>query len=379
VFLKLENIYFKKILIVGDENSKLNFLCSMLQENLRYNLREQVRRFKPNVVVQRSENFFDSIKFLTDKMVQMNTTLLPFGIELYVDFSLENEYNKKCDTIIFLLPWPYKTDSNVQTISSFFNVKLLEGTAVNTSFKAVFFRDINQRTGATDIDNIDDALFTSEEVLLNEFDNDIFKKMIEFYIYENPDDLIHILSGNVKTLTVVSEITKDKFSRWREKIASFEIDYDLSYVIDYQDMLLEASYFDQIKKFEKVKGSRDIMGTYINNYYYKFFDTMIKCVEENYKGYIEYICFWDLEEDLRILKRKFISFYFKEIGRDAHVYSCPKTKAEYQNLLTQTKLDVIFSENIKNFIKIKMKKFILDYIEEKEKILTEVLNYSAYV
>ena len=351
----------------------------MLQENLRYNLREQVRRFKPNVVVQRSENFFDSIKFFTDKMVQMNTTLLPFGIELYVDFSLENEYNTKYDTIIFLLPWPYKTDSNVQTISTFFNVKLLEGTAVNTSFKAVFFRDINQRTGATDVDNIDDALFTSEEVLLNEFDNDILKKLIEFYIYKSPNDLINILSGNVKTLIVVSEIIKDKFSKWHEKIASFEFEYDLSYEVDYQDMLLEPSYFDQIKKFESVKGSRDIMGTYISNYSRKFFDTMFKCVENIYKEYVESICFWDLKKDLSILERNFKDFYFKEIRRDSQIYKCPKTIAEYQNILTQTKLDVIFSENIENFIKIKMKKFILHYIEEKEKILAEELNYSAYV
>lgn len=370
----------KKVLLEGDEVPKVNIICDVLHEGLRAEFRDAHNRDKKSVKLMHC----DSASYIEyNDVLEIYSSLVPYGIVISMLFTENNVDVNKYDEIVYMEPYPFtlgeKLRADLDEINSY--VKMNS----RIQFKIMFYRNLNQKSGVGDIIGIDQALQEApEHIKANIYDNSILNA-IEYCVYKTPKDLIEMVHGGFGNLSVVAVACTERFRQYTSRInsAQFFSEYGAyKDVLEFKNYdkyapLLQAESLNRITKFRKVKGSNDVVRSYLQNYTLEFQDLLLDLIEEVYIEVVKDICFWDLERDIKNLKegaKKLIEKSLMSISSDK--VKCPEFESDYNEKIRNIlNLDTLFEEKAVSLVNREMMKYLHTYLIRKEDILSKTFSY----
>lgn len=361
---------YRDVLFVGDEHPVINIICDLLHEGLRAELRDLLNQQKIDINIHHCTGTAHLEKN-TDKLF-IYTSRIPAGIKLIYNYNNKNIISNDYDDILFIQPYPF-TFEGINHELEYIDKRLMN-TKLNkiTSYKVLFYRDINQHTGAGDLIGIDEALSGAEAKLRQRLSRDNISEYIQFMVYRKPVDLIRIFHGGFGSIMASIEICPRYFEKWRRRLDDFRgITGDYAFMLEDYENLLSEMQINQATKFSTVKGSKDIIKSYGLNYINLMKDDLMKFTEEIYTDSVNSICFWDLNSDVENLKKNVMELVKKElVSKEHNIIKCPDTEAEYNHSIrNEMHCDTKFTERASFFVNETLMEFIYSYLKKKENLL----------
>lgn len=279
----------RKVVLVGDMPTKVEFISQFLNENLKVSLKELCRDGAPLVEVSHADNFEENI--ITDKTktnISVLSVAFPDGILLSVDLSETDWISCKnlqdTELILFVEGFPFATDTlidRIVLIEKFLMTETRRKSFKSVQFRVVFFKNKNQHFGDTDIVDINKALKYAPDCVTKGIDKNNkcmfpINSLLDFKIYEDVDDCIDVVSCKMKTLKILTAVGEKQLNLWRSELEYYFEDYRQEYDYQFSDALRFETIHNNVNKFAVVKGSNDIMERYAENYFKKCFDEVKK-------------------------------------------------------------------------------------------------------
>lgn len=140
-----------------------------------------------------------------------------------------------------------------------------------------------------------------------------------------------------------------------------------------EDELLTVHQLDRYCRYETIKNTEDMWQGFCNSFQkdaLKQNGIIQQATYSLYKRMIEEICFWDIEEDTKTLKKEIDQCFYKLIvlkKPKTKVLKRPKSEMEYRIQMAKEPLDVMFKEKVQGFVKEDLKRCLKSYIETKVK------------
>lgn len=381
---------FRKVVLVGDKFTKLDFIFEFLNETSKVSLRKKCQDASPIIEVVHSENFVDQIIIDTaGSNILVLSAVFPSGIKFSADLSetdwIHCQNVQGADLILFIEAYPFTSDTlimRIELIEEFLMAQSEEKDKhlqsnnkrlKNIPFRVIFFKDQDQHFGDTDKVDIDEALRCAPDSMIKRLEKSSncmlsVSSLVDFKIYKDATDLIDIVSCTRKTFKILTSVSTEKFKQWQADVECYCEDYKREYDYQFAASLRFEVIHNRINKFSVVKGSSDIMRQYAKNYLQKCFDEVKKIAVEQYRESVKNICFWDFDKDGAVLSSKLDKLCLDELTFKEHL-PCPETQADYQKILTEKKIDIKFSEKVKDLEQNDVPGLVYQYLKKKEEIL----------
>lgn len=367
---------YKEVLLEGDEVPKVNIICDVLHEGLRSEFRDAHNRNKKNVRLMHC----DFTSYMKDNdVIEVYSSHVPYGIVISMFFAERKVDVKKYDEIVYMEPYPFtlgeKIRAELEEINNYIklNSKL--------QFKIMFYRNMNQKSGAGDIIGIDQALQEAPRYIKAYISEDSILNVIEYCVYRTPKDLIDMVHGGFGNLSALAVACTERFRQYANRIdpTLFFSEYgDYKDVLEFKNYdkyapLLQTESINKVTKFRKVKGSNDVLKTYVRNYIMEYQDLLMDLIEEVYVEIVKDIYFWDLEKDIRNLKEGAKKMIKKCLmGVSGAKEKCPQFESDYNDRIRNTlKLDVLFEEKAISLVNKEMMEYLHKYLTRKEELLSK--------
>lgn len=367
---------YKKVLIQGDEVPKVNMICDVLHEGLRVEFRDIHNRDKKNIKLQHC----NTVSFIEyNDVLDIYSSLIPYGIVMYMFFTESKVDMKNYDQVVYLEPYPFTLGEKIR--AELDEVKNYVKLNSMIQFKIMFYRNLNQKSGVGDIIGIEQALKEAPDYIkANIYDNSILD-VVEYCVYRTPKDLIKMLHGGFGNLSVLVAACTERFMQYTARISSnhFFSEYgDYKEVLEFKNhdkyaCLLDVNEINKLTKFVNVKGSDDVVKSYVKNYILKFQDLLMDLLEEVYTDIIRGICFWDLDKDISNLKEGAKKLIQKSLMNFSNTEKkCPQFESDYnEEIRNVLKLDTLFEERVISLVNREMMEYLHEYLIRKEKLLSK--------
>ena len=367
---------YKKVLIQGDEVPKVNMICDVLHEGLRVEFRDVHNRDKKNIRLQHC----NTISFIEyNDILDIYSSLIPYGIVIYMFFTESKVDMKNYDQVVYLEPYPFTLGEKIR--AELDEVKDYVKLNSMIQFKIMFYRNVNQKSGVGDIIGIEQALKEAPDYIkANIYDNSILD-VVEYCVYRTPKDLIKMVHGGFGNLSVLVAACTERFMQYTARISSnhFFSEYgDYKEVLEFKNYdkyacLLDVNEINKLTKFVNVKGSDDVVKSYVKNYILKFQDLLMDLLEEVYTDIIRDICFWDLDKDISNLKEGAKKLIQKSLMNFSNTEKkCPQFESDYnEEIRNVLKLDTLFEERVISLVNREMMEYLHEYLIRKEKLLSK--------
>lgn len=367
---------YKKVLIQGDEVPKVNMICDVLHEGLRVEFRDIHNRDKKNIKLQHC----NTVSFIEcNDVLDIYSSLIPYGIVIYMFFTENKVDMKNYDQVVYLEPYPFTLGEKIR--AELDEVKDYVKLNSMIQFKIMFYRNINQKSGVGDIIGIEQALKEAPGYIkANIYDNSILD-VVEYCVYKTPKDLIKMVHGGFGNLSVLVAACTERFMQYTARISSnhFFSEYgDYKEVLEFKNYdkyacLLDVNEINKLTKFVNVKGSDDVVKSYVKNYILKFQDLLMDLLEEVYTDIIRGICFWDLDKDISNLKEGAKKLIQKSLMNFSNIEKkCPQFESDYnEEIRNVLKLDTLFEERVISLVNREMMDYLHEYLIRKEKLLSK--------
>lgn len=368
------NNYFKQILFEGDEDPKINIICDVLSEGLRSEFRDRQNRKMTNVVMMHC-NSFPFIDYGNNTTVY--SPFVPYGTEIIVLFNGKIGKMSSYDEIVYLEPYPFTLGEKIRSELEQAENILKENSKI--AFKIMFYRNTNQHSGADDLIGIDQALKNApDQIKKIIFDSEIVEA-IDYCVYRTPKDLINVVYGGCGDLSVAISTCTERFKEFSERIKPDVFygpygDYKdtLEFGCEYKySVLVQTESINRLTKFNKVKGTNDILNQYVKNYTDAYQELILELIEEVYIKTVGDICFWDLEKDIIKLKegaKRVISDTLSSSSKEKE--KCPEFESDYNNYVrNMLKMDTKFAEKAVSLVENEILNYLHSYLVRKEEVL----------
>lgn len=367
---------YKKVLIQGDEVPKVNMICDVLHEGLRVEFRDVHNRDKKNIRLQHC----NTVSFIEyNDILDIYSSLIPYGIVMYMFFTESKVDMKNYDQVVYLEPYPFTLGEKIR--AELDEVKNYVKLNSMIQFKIMFYRNLNQKSGVGDIIGIEQALKEAPDYIkANIYDNSILD-VVEYCVYRTPKDLIKMVHGGFGNLSVLVAACTERFMQYTARISSnhFFSEYgDYKEVLEFKNYdkyacLLDVNEINKLTKFVNVKGSDDVVKSYVKNYILKFQDLLMDLLEEVYTDIIRGICFWDLDKDISNLKEGAKKLIQKSLMNFSNTEKkCPQFESDYnEEIRNVLKLDTLFEERVISLVNREMMEYLYEYLIRKEKLLSK--------
>lgn len=367
---------YKKVLIQGDEVPKVNMICDVLHEGLRVEFRDVHNRNKKNIRLQHC----NTVSFIEyNDVLDIYSSLIPYGIVMYMFFTESKVDMKNYDQVVYLEPYPFTLGEKIR--AELDEVKNYVKLNSMIQFKIMFYRNLNQKSGVGDIIGIEQALKEAPDYIkANIYDNSILD-VVEYCVYRTPKDLIKMVHGGFGNLSVLVAACTERFMQYTARISSnhFFSEYgDYKEVLEFKNYdkyacLLDVNEINKLTKFVNVKGSDDVVKSYVKNYILKFQDLLMDLLEEVYTDIIRGICFWDLDKDISNLKEGAKKLIQKSLMNFSNTEKkCPQFESDYnEEIRNVLKLDTLFEERVISLVNREMMEYLHEYFIRKEKLLSK--------
>lgn len=367
---------YKKVLIQGDEVPKVNMICDVLHEGLRVEFRDVHNQDKKNIRLQHC----NTVSFIEyNDILDIYSSLIPYGIVIYMFFTESKVDMKNYDQVVYLEPYPFTLGEKIR--AELDEVKDYVKLNSMIQFKLMFYRNVNQKSGVGDIIGIEQALKEAPDYIkANIYDNSILD-VVEYCVYRTPKDLIKMVHGGFGNLSVLVAACTERFMQYTARISSnhFFSEYgDYKEVLEFKNYdkyacLLDVNEINKLTKFVNVKGSDDVVKSYVKNYILKFQDLLMDLLEEVYTDIIRGICFWDLDKDISNLKEGAKKLIQKSLMNFSNIEKkCPQFESDYnEEIRNVLKLDTLFEERVISLVNREMMDYLHEYLIRKEKLLSK--------
>lgn len=363
----------RKILLVGDEEPLKHFVYDLISEKSRSDLSRLTENSKPVLYLRYTESFYDLVaENVKEKSVDIFSPYVPFGTVIKAPLSFAEWENSECDMILFLFAWPFNTEDKVRMLKGIDNRITDNPDYINTAYKVVLYHDKYQRTAVNDIVGVGQAMNEAPEKIrqkLKVIGADVASEVLEYEIFCGAEKLVSIASGTSRVLSSFMPINSRRFMKWLEKTEYVEDDYDLFCYLEKEE-LMKTEMTVSITSFSSVKGSNDVMKSYAELYIKRNFKSVFNLFKKIYTDTIKDICFWDLNRDLENHRKKLEKFCIDNLTKDTLNIKCPTTLSEYQAIIrNKNNCDTRFGELVSELVLTGIKKYILDALNEKRKII----------
>lgn len=374
-----------KVLMIGEPAPKINIICDLLSEPDKVRFREYADKGLSTVRLQHCDGI-SSMKRIDNSTVLINSLFVPFGTEVILPFQGIRWSESIYDQIIFIQPYPFTIADNLEEFSRIPHHIREKGRLKIVTYKILFYRDINQHSGSGDMDTIDEALNKASEILdkkiMEERNGKLICELIkrrnkkQHYEYCRPHDLTKVFHGRTCALRSASHISRTAYTKWKYGLASFKTDtgqYKFTFELeDRYKILAEQDYLRYFTGFEKIRGCSNIVKKYTELYCVRNEKVIREFVREVYESMIRPVCFWDLNRDIDSLLKGVQNFVREKLD-DGSCIVCPKTEEEYRlNVINETSCDYGFMMAAKNLIEKDLMIYLYDYLQGKDKILSEL-------
>ena len=289
-----------RLIVLGDK-SRYQFLRKIIDdENM--NLQTEVLSEKNIEIISEKLGNIDNSKesvFYFSKKLPLHTTLF-FPSEINMD--TRYEINNK---ILFFDEFPYRTATSIE------NIKYILEKNPKLDFEIILIKN-NRKNFQSDLSNEEEAI----EIAVKEYYLEKFRvKVVNFE--DNYDFLFWNFEGFIKN----SNIFINNLKELKNNIEIFfEIEYEMECI--QIDEKLSKQLLDSFVKYkESFVNKNDIMYSLkknVSDYFFKSdynYKQFFRFSEELYLKYIDNICIWNKEKDLKKLKSEFENRmeYFIEI------------------------------------------------------------------
>lgn len=367
---------YKKVLLEGDEVPKVNIICDVLHEGFRAEFRDAHNRDKKSVRLMHC----DTTSYIEYKdVLEVYSALVPYGIVIFIFFTENKADVNKYDEIVYIEPYPFTLGEKIRTELDQINNYVKMNFRIQ--FKIMFYRNINQKSGVGDIIGIDQALQEAPNHIKANISDDSILNVIEYCVYKTPKDLIEMVHGGFGNLSVIVVACAERFQQYTNRINSTQF---FSEYGDYKDVLefknydkyaslLQAESINRVTKFRKVKGSNDVVKSYVKNYTLEFQDLLLDLIEEVYIEVVKDICFWNLEKDIKNLKEGAKKLIEKSLMSISSIKEkCPQFESDYNDKIRNTlKLDTLFEQKAISLVNREMMEYLHTYLKRKEELLSK--------
>ncbi len=369
---------FRKVLIEGDEDSKINIICSTLHEGLRISLKEYYDTHKRDIVLMNCEGvaYIDFEK----GPIEIYSPYMPYGAAVFMNLDDMGIKDKTCygeyDEIIFIQPFPFAlADAPDKLIDSIDN----NPENVGKKYKIMLYRNVD-KIGAGGLVGIDEAVEQAYGQIkdhLAQNGGQMIADAVELCEYTEPMDLIKILHGGCGDLRMPSlKLCEKKLDSFSESLENFKEEWgEYKYILLDYGRLTDVLEINRITTFDAVKGCPNIIERYVYNYINKFKNDIMELVEKVYCKTVGDICFWDMDKDIGNLQKGAEDCIRQGLlklkdGKGGNM-GCPAAEAEYNNVRNEHKMDVRFCEEAVSLIKDGLMNYMYEYLKRKEGLLSE--------
>lgn len=353
-----------RLIVLGDK-SRYQFLRKIIDdENM--NLQTEVLSEKDLEIVSEKVNNVDNLNekviYLSKKLPLYTTLFFPSEINM----SSKYEAN---DKILFFDEFPYRTAIGMENIKNIFKKN------PEIDFEIILIKN-NRKNFQSDLSNEEEAI----EIAVKEYYLEKFRvKVVNFE--DNYDFLFWNFEGFIKN----SNIFINNLKELKNNIEIFfEIEYEME-CIQIDEKLSEQLLDSFVKYKESFVNKNDIMYSLkknVSDYFFKSdynYKQFFRFSEELYLKYIDNICIWNKEKDLKKLKSEFENRmeYFIEVP--IIIGFSGTTEEDYIYFYNNHKKEMIeFKNKIKNFFRKELCKLIKSYIENKIERMENLLNEKIY-
>lgn len=353
--------FYNKLVAIGDK-SKYLFTKDYISDKHKFEYPIEKLESKNVYVLYGDEDLVeddvDEVKIYSKLFPKTKVMILPRDI-----FNLKLD-DKDIDKLLVFNSFPYVKQTSLddtEWILNEFNTKQTE---------SILYKE-DRKFAENDLANEDDVL----------------RKAIETYKQRSIDTIIY-KKGDLKdqifnmTPNFIDSYKNDYKNRYNNSLEYFKRRYDSVYDSKinryYKNMFCllnpdEFEKFNDIFDFDNVFGSKDIWMDFVNTFKCKYIEngtfevrSMLDVIAELYLGFIDDICFWDKEKNLKGLKKCVLNTYMNHFGREK-VLKAPDSELEYIKLMNESdenSLKIIFNNKLNEFLDYKLRNTINQYIEK---------------
>lgn len=353
--------FYNKVVAIGDK-SKYLFTKDYISDKYKFEYQIEKLESKNIYVLYGDEDLVednvDEIKIYSKLFPKTKVMILPRDI---FDLKLDGTDIEK---LLIFNSFPYLKQTvldDTESILNKFNTKQTE---------SILYKE--------------DRKF-AESDLANE--DDILRKAIETYKQRSIDTIIY-KKGDLKdqifnmTPNFIDSYKNDYKNRYNSSLEFFKRRYDSVYdskINRYYGRIFslldpeEFEKFNEIFDFNSINKSQDIWMDFVKIFKKNYIEngtderkSMLDVIAELYLGFIDDICFWDKEKNLRGLKECVLNTYMDHFGREK-VLKAPDSELEYIKLMNESdenSLKIIFNNKLNEFLDHKLRNAIKQYIEK---------------
>lgn len=126
---------------------------------------------------------------------------------------------------------------------------------------------------------------------------------------------------------------------------------------------------------KKLKGSKDILRTFWDNFYRKYYEKAEEEIIADYKDFIQKVCVWNIEKDVSELKVEMKKLYDnRSIENSNDVYQAPQNQMEYNRLEEEKGVKLKFYQSIQEYFREDVPNYLMAHLDKKRKKIKEQIN-----
>ena len=348
--------YYETILCIGDKARYL-FLNKQLPINIRNQITDEELYNNDIFILYNQKCYIE--KYFDKRIIKIYINTISFIKVLYFPINYINIKEKNIDKLLIFTLFPYIKENIIEMF------KYIISKYDIYDYLAILYRE-KRRFSATDL--------VSEEKAIENAKNEYLKININTIVYseeEQKNEQIFNISFDLEVM--LKNSFKNRYFTCKRKFERFQKDYDF-YISDYFNSFSiinpkEYEKFNKIFTFSKVKESNNLWKTFIFNFkkYYIINEYgLLDVINDLYLRYVEDIYIGDINNELKSLDKYILKEYENYFGKEK-ILAVPNTELEYISLMNKSNevsLDIKFKNKIKDFLQLKLKIILYEYIKK---------------
>ncbi len=367
-----------------------DFVSSFLEPACHARLRTYCGGEAERLEAVRSYDFGDSVAF-HNQSVMVRAARLPYGIRIAADlkgrvwYESDWEAMYACDMVLFLAPFPYEQKNQVRKpfykIEQDLRFRLGNGIVRMPCYRMVFLIDPNRHFAASDYQDQDETVKklpgkVQDAVKKESLSQQFLLPLMDYIRYDYGQSLAPVLYYNTRMPEIMSAAARQQFADWKEwREEGMDEEYMILLELSYGEIISQKGTY-KVTKFEKMQKGGYIWKSWVDSYWKMYSEKIFGLADSVYQNAVSQICFWNEESDKKTLHQFLCQRYHEYFTRKGERINkvCPDNQSDYQDLLNRTKIDITFIKSVDQFITHDMKNDIRNYIDYKERLLSNFLH-----
>lgn len=370
----LEELYYT-IYLFGERQSKEEFLKMCMPERIVPQFLSLLKDDAEKVILMGIEEGAEKVEYN-----EKSSTLKVFTDKIPLSVCMECEYTDmedgmfhsipfyKYDKLLLLSYWQYEY-SPLEDIIENEVPKILSETPTLDIVLVLLNNQI--KTGLTDLGSQQDAINKAYQKYQEKY-----KDMLHVSVWGKGDSIFNLLHPKMEIGSFIEKAYCESFHIWSDRLKEDFLEElreygAISEILDFEPNELER----EVCGLKKLKGSKDIIKTFWNNFYQKYYEKAEDSIIADYKDFIQKVCVWDIEKDISELKKEMNKLYNnRSIDNIDAVYQAPQNQMEYNRLEESKGVKSKFYKSIQEYYREDVPNYLLAHLDKKQKKIRKQIN-----